>query len=116
MSAAVTPGSVALPGSMDSTRAHMASVSTVLSGFTCHSARLACAAVLAVVEAKGASIRTNRNLIVNGLTIDRLLETLRDFLPDVKAHASVMESATHAIMVSMPRSISARQGKTTFYS
>ena len=33
LSAAVTPGSVAFPGSMCSVRAHMASVSTVLSAF-----------------------------------------------------------------------------------
>ena len=69
LSAAVTPGSVALPSNMGSTSAHMASVSTVLSGFICHSARLACAAVLAVVEAMVASIRTNRNPIVNGRLI-----------------------------------------------
>ena len=65
LSAAVTPGSVALPGSMGSIRAHMASVSTVLSGFIRHSAHLACAAVPAVIETKVAEIRTIRNLIVN---------------------------------------------------
>ena len=47
--AAVTPGSV----------------STVLSGFVGHSAHLACAAVLAVVDAKMASVRTNCNPMVN---------------------------------------------------
>ena len=52
LSAAVTPGSAALPGSMGPARAHMASVSAVLSAFICHSARSAFAAVPAVIAAE----------------------------------------------------------------
>ena len=66
LSAAVTPGSVALPGSMGATRAHMASDSTVLSAFILPPARLACAAVPACVAAQMASARPKRNSIVNG--------------------------------------------------
>ncbi len=65
LSAAVAPGSVALPGSMCSVRARMASASAVLSAFICHPALSACAAVAAVVAAKPAWIRVNRNPIVN---------------------------------------------------
>ena len=64
-SAAVMPGSVVLPGSMDSTRSHMASVSTALSEFILQHAQFACVTVSACVAAKIASIRSNRNSIVN---------------------------------------------------
>ena len=57
LSAAVTPGSAALPGSMGPARAHMASVSAALSAFICHSARSAFAAVPAVI---GADYGVNR--------------------------------------------------------
>ena len=54
LSAAVPPGSDALPGSMVSIRAHMASVSTVLSAFIVLLANVhvACAAVPAVIGAE----------------------------------------------------------------
>ena len=61
LSAAVTPGSVALKLFRQTRPPH----STVQSWFICHPARLTCAAVPAVVEAGKASIDTKRNPIVN---------------------------------------------------